>query len=56
MTMILKGREVWNNLSDQAVEKMNKIFLRLAPVASLENVPVANGRNIVMILSPKKKN
>ena len=53
--MILKGREVWNNLQNEAVEKMNKIFAQLASTATLEDLPVANGRNIVMILTPKKK-
>nr|YP_009394517.1 translation initiation factor 3 [Vertebrata thuyoides]ARW63079.1 translation initiation factor 3 [Vertebrata thuyoides] len=52
-TIILKGREVQH--TDLAIELLNKMANDLKDISSIQQLPVKDGRSIIMILTPHKK-
>lgn len=52
-TIILKGREVQH--TDLAIELLNKMANDLKDTSNIQQLPTKDGRNIIMILTPNKK-
>nr|YP_009122236.1 translation initiation factor IF-3 [Vertebrata lanosa]AJH65994.1 translation initiation factor IF-3 [Vertebrata lanosa] len=52
-TIVMKGREVQH--TNLAIELLNKMANDLKDTANIQQLPVKDGRSIIMILTPHKK-
>lgn len=51
-TVMFKGREIQH--ADLAEELLNRMAVDLSPVAEIQQAPKREGRNITMLMAPKK--
>jgi len=51
-TVMFKGREIQH--ADLAEELLNRMAVDLGPVAEIQQAPKREGRNITMLMAPKK--
>lgn len=54
VTVNFRGREIQH--SHLAIELLNRMANDLLTVAEIQQKPLKDGRNIIMMLSPKKQN
>nr|AIA21260.1 translation initiation factor 3 [Pyropia kanakaensis] len=52
VTITFRGREIQH--SNLAIDLLNKMASDLTAVAEIQQAPSRDGRNVIMLLSPKK--
>lgn len=52
-TIILKGREIQH--TNLAIELLKKMAIDLKDISTVQQIPTKDGRSIIMILNPSKK-
>nr|YP_010338303.1 translation initiation factor 3 [Bangia atropurpurea]UNJ18253.1 translation initiation factor 3 [Bangia atropurpurea] len=51
-TITFRGREIQH--SNLAIDLLNKMAIDLGAIAEIQQAPLRDGRNVIMLLSPKK--